>query len=742
MNRFGFLSRSLAGTKNKPRLKAIGLSAALLFSAAYITGCASTAKGSSQSALVNASRAEAFSAKNPEGTVLAVIRYPAVVDGNAKEAYHAAYEKAAIGGRAPTNSDPALQRGIADSVIVKSNYFALSLYKEMAARLPEHGVLLSPHIVKLGPNGKLTSEPITQAESLPSVVSVDFATYSFPDPKKMMSSEPLTFGDLVTPLVTVRTDHRAAPATQGVLLASADLIGTAAGAGREEALEGMSRMQRGQFDTTPPELDFISYMNGGSKLNIATAGLSGDIDDNVALSYPLEKIKLDSTALDVLKSSSSSSIDPLERVFSDAMANRIVSLINDVDVDEAVMAGRAAAIAEFDPSLAALTFAGSSQADYQARARYAERLLDAQRKYLSVQSLRVFDGIHNGEMGVQMRDMILAEYNVLEKRRKLARQRDTAAVLSVLAAVGGVAAIASSDENSGYGNYALTNALIQSSIYAGTQAFSYKQQSLGVAGNYLSSIAPAVEQQTTVTVDLIDSNETITAIRYDDLKAKLQDLYTAKQRSLDTVATRCAFTAEGVTGTWMGACNGGQANGSGVGIVDIAGQNAIEYYGYAQNGRANGPGLMIVHEANRSYSMKGNFANGLAEGSIQLSQPGQADSFRTFSGGQNIGRATSRPISLFDNYSPVRASQIAPPAPRYVTPSAPITPSVQALPAAPIIPAARVLPVAPAVRTAPPLPIAPALRPAPALPIAPVIQTAPPTHPNLLLAPTAPSYGG
>jgi len=206
-----------------------------------------------------------------------------------------------------------MQRGIADSVIVKSNYFALSLYKELAARLPEHGVLLSPHAVKLDANGRLTSEPITQAESIPNVVSIDFATYSFPDPKKMMGSEPLTFGDLVTPLITVRTDHRAAAATQGVLLASDSLLETAAGAGRDSVKNSLQVMQRGQFDTAPSEL--------------------------------------------------------------------------------------------------------------------------AQRKYLSVQSLRIFDGIHNGEMGVQMRDMILAEYNVLEKRRKLARQQNTAAALSVFAVV-------------------------------------------------------------------------------------------------------------------------------------------------------------------------------------------------------------------------------------------------------------------------------------------------------------------
>jgi len=79
-------------------------------------------------------------------------------------------------------------------------------------------------------------------------VSVDFATYSFPDSKKMMGPVPLTFGDLITPLVTVRTDHRAAAPTQGLLLASSPLLTRAAAEGREVALETIEAMQRGDLE--------------------------------------------------------------------------------------------------------------------------------------------------------------------------------------------------------------------------------------------------------------------------------------------------------------------------------------------------------------------------------------------------------------------------------------------------------------------------------------------------------------
>ena len=644
--------------------------AVLLTTTMLATGCASTATGAKQSAMVGLSKAETLKTQVPKGGVLAVIRYPAVVETDAKDAYYKAFETSAIGGSG-VSGDAAERQSIADSVIVKSNYFALSLYKEMAARLPEHAVLLSPHAVKLDAEGKLTSEPITKAESLPSVVSVDFATYSYPDVKKMMGDEPLTFGDLVTPLVSVRTDHRAAAPTQGVLFASAPLIPYAAGNGRNDAVEAMNTMQKGQFDRGVPELDFLSYLKKGSRAKVPSKNLKSGNRDNVITSYPVEKIKLDGVALSRLKDANDGSVDPLERVFSDAMADNVIKIINRTDTQKAIMANKAAAIAEYDPSLAALTFVGSDKADYNARLRYAERLLEAERKYLSVQSLRVFDGIHNGEMGAQMRDMIMAEYKVLEERRKLARKQNQATAFAILGAVAAGAAIGNSGNSSSrcrdartqseynncirraqrtnYGNSVLTNLAIQGAMVAAQEAIALNSRSKAIGSNYLSSIVPALEQQTSVTVNLLDSSETITAIRYEDLKSKLQNLYTTRQRSLDTVATRCAFGFGAATsGTWMGVCDGGKANGSGVGVFQKADGSSVEYYGYAQNGLANGSGLMLIHEPAGTYTLEGNFLNGLADGPVRVSKAGQEDKLRTYRAGKDVGGTSTQPASPFN----------------------------------------------------------------------------------------------
>ena len=123
-----------------------------------------------------------------------------------------------------------------------------------------------------------------------------------------MKSEPLTFGDLVTPLVSVRTDHIASAPTQGVLFASAPLIPYAAGNGRNNSEKAISTLQRGQFETDVPELDFISYITKGERINVASAGLRSGLRENTVTAYPVEKFKLDGVALSQLQNANDASV--------------------------------------------------------------------------------------------------------------------------------------------------------------------------------------------------------------------------------------------------------------------------------------------------------------------------------------------------------------------------------------------------------------------------------------------------
>jgi len=153
----------------------------LLGTALIFTGCASTATGVSQSKLSKIIPEQSLQTSVPQGTVLAVVRYPAFIEDAAADKFYDAYAATAIGG-SPTNKRSASieVEALGDGVILKSNYFALSLYKELAAKLPTHSVLLSPHAITLDDDGNLTSEPMTHAEDLARLQRKAFASPAAP----------------------------------------------------------------------------------------------------------------------------------------------------------------------------------------------------------------------------------------------------------------------------------------------------------------------------------------------------------------------------------------------------------------------------------------------------------------------------------------------------------------------------------------------------------------------------------
>lgn len=666
-------------------MKSVFPSIVAVTAALSLTACAGLATGSTQSAMLDiATPPPVLEQGAPAGTSLVIVRYPAVVETDAEVTYRSNYLRTPIGGgtASPAILGPDAQ-AIADAAIIKSNYFALSLYKELVERLPEHSVLLSPHTVTLAEDGTLTSEPITQAESVASVLTVDFAAYSFPDPAKMMSSEPLTFGDLLTPLIVVRTDHRAAVATNGVLLASRPLLTHAGGLGAEKVNTSLTTLQDGKFAAPNEELDFISYISGGTRETIATKSL-GTNATNAAQIYPVEKILLDRDALAGLATDPSGAVDPLEDVFSSPLADRIVGMLNNTDMIKASMTRRAAVVSEFDPNLAALTLTGLPDEDFKARLRYTERLLEAEQRYLSVQSLRIFDGIHNGEMGAQVRDMLQAEYHILQERRKLARQQNTATALAVLGAVAAGAAASQTGSNVNFGELVLLSTLTNAAIYAGTQAFALNRQSATIGTNYLTSIVPALEEQTSVQVSLLDANETITAIRFEDLREKLQELYSDSQRSIDTIGTSCGYAHTGSepSGVWLGVCEAGLGAGTGVGVLRYEDGTAVEYFGYAENGQPHGNGYMIRHGELGSVAFEGSFQNGEPHGIVRVSRAGRADTLRRYENGRDAGAAPASAVAAtpfaFDPLPVPEASRLAlPPRPPAPLPREPEPASVE-----------------------------------------------------------------
>lgn len=632
----------------------VTLSGLMAFVSLLIAGCATTATGTTTSVIQTPALSVPLEATAPPGSSLVVVRYPATVEADARDAFHTAYLRSTIGGavNADTLNNPDAY-SIADSTIVKSNYFALSLYRELASRLPDHSVLLSPHAIDVDENGALTSTPMTSAERIASVLTVDFATYSFPDAEKMMSGEPLTFGDLITPLVVVQADHRAMAPTNGLLLASNSIVRGASGNAKSEVRRSLQAIQSGSFESSPPELHFVSHLKGTTDSNLSTQRLRIDGTSNAIQTYPLEKIMLDRDVIATLNHEGNETSDPLGSVFSKGLSDRIIAMLNSIDTEKASMIQRAAAVSNYDSNLAALSLVGNSSADYATRLKYAERLLDAERKYLSIQSLRIFDGVQNGEMGAQIRDMIVAENEILKEHRKLARQQN----LATAGAVVGAAVVLGGGVGGGdTAGVILDQLIFNAALLAAQQAVVANQQMAGLADGFWASIAPAIDEQLEVQVDLLGSNETITAIRFEDLRAKLQTLYAENQRSIDTIATSCGYAHEGseLKGKWHGVCENGRAAGPGVGVLINEDGSDFEYYGEALNGRPHGRGYMIEHSENGSKSIEGSFSNGQPDGVVRVSVAGSADKYRRYQNGVDAGPAAASDLAsqLFTANSP------------------------------------------------------------------------------------------
>ena len=619
-------------------------SVAVLGFAALATGCATSAKGVKNSRLNAMTAPQKFTANVPPGTVTAVLRYPAYIEEAAEDRFHTLYANRTIGNRSYSN-DAGVEEtaAIADLMLIKSNYFALSIFQELAQRMPEHSVLLSPHAIKLDENGNLTSEPMTQAESLPSIVSIDFTAYSFPDAKLMLEGEPVSFGDVITPLVTVRTDHRASAPTQGVLLTSRPTLRGAVANGRQTVGKSIYAFQTGRLEPDVLELDFITTLNNTVPMRVVSQRLTKTSSDNTISTLPIEQIRLDGTKIENANYTHVAQEDPLEEQFSASFADQVIGLINELDIKKAMMINYATSIAQFDESLAPLTFIGSTDPDYLARERYAARLLEAEQNFLSVQSLRLYDGVYNGELGIQVRDTLKAEYDVLQRRRDLARKQNLSTIPAILTtvAVGAAAAATRSRRPPTPAEARARNALFRSLILAGANPSSFARQKRLIGSNYFAAILPVTQDQISVQVDLIDSSETITAIRYEDFREKLQTRYQDNQRALDINATRCEYVHDGTVpiGVWMGICDNGLANGAGMGVLRKRDGTAMEYYGYAQNGKPQGAGYLIIHGRQGSRTLEGTFDKGRANGAMRVSEAGKDDAIRTYKNGRDIGKA-------------------------------------------------------------------------------------------------------
>jgi len=612
-----------------------------------VSGCAGMARGVEQSVYRETAVVEPVEQAPANATALVVIRYPAMIHADAVSLYVSSFAVNAIGGTVPYNmyGNPQTER-IAQSVIAKSGYYAMSMYRELKEQLPEHTVLLSPHIILWDEESRLHSRPILASEQVPAVLTLDFGVYSYPDVNEMMDAPPVTFGDLVTPLVVIKSSRWAMPSLNGLLLASEPLIESAWRLSRQQAERQFDARLDGGTDSRPVSLDFVSFLAErdavAPELPVNRAG--GRDGERIAIEqYPLEKIQMDREL--VARVDEEGASDPFARDFVRGASARIVELLNGIDHERATFFARRAALARFDPELARVFFVQSGDESVRARLQLAEALVAAEREFLAAQSDSVYAGTYVGDFGVKMRKIIAAEYRMLEERRRLARRQNMTTAVAALALAGSVYGATVSTTASAAAVATFSGVSLMGSIWAMNKALDTKSESEEVNEYFIARMAPTFERQMAVQMEWLESKELITARGFAEFRNKTLTLYQSRVRSMQVRADeRCAFRHPDFPGEgrWYGVCSDGLAEGTGYGLVRTGEGRTVEYLGAALAGLASGTGAMISGAGAGAGAgpvyYEGGFRAGRPDGAVRVEVPGGPPRLRRFESGRDVGR--------------------------------------------------------------------------------------------------------
>lgn len=625
----------------------------LIVAGLLLSACAGTARGLKSSVYQSDEEVSVIDYSLSKADALVVIRYPAIIHADAEQPYFHAFSINAIGGEVPAaNRTKKATTRIAKSVIAKSNYYVMSLYRELQRELPPDTVLLSPHIILWDKEKGVYSRPILATEQIPSVVTIDFNVYSFPDTSELMDSPPVTFGDLVTPLFVVHSNRWLRPSTNGLLLSSGPLIQASWSQSSEQAQQQVeNKLDYSPVDYQRP-LDFITFINTRveNRLDVPLKDAGDSRLDVLSVEeYPVEKIQMRGELLEDL--SHSYSLDPFAESFVRGAATRVKRTLNNVDHDKATFFARQNALARFDPELANAFLAQSGGESVRARLQLAEALIEAERKFLAAQSVSIYDGTYAGDYGAKMRELIEGEYQMLVKRRKMAHKQNVTTAVTALAMA---AAVYGATATGAAGAAALSNfsgVFVLGSLWAMSSSLETRSESAEMAEHFMVLIAPALERQISVQMEWLQSKERITAIGFAEFRNKTLTLYQARIRSLDTdVDGECVFRHPSISGQgrWFGGCSGGLASKRGYGVVRDEDGNYIEFLGMAQDGLASGTGGMIVHKSNEIGAVyhEGTFREGLPDGVVRVEVPGGKPRVREFRAGLDVGRGDVNQLQL------------------------------------------------------------------------------------------------
>ncbi|MFC1720611.1 hypothetical protein ACFL00_05735 [Pseudomonadota bacterium] len=433
------------------------------------------------------------------------------------------------------------------------------------------------------------------------------------------------------------------------------MLQTSWGLSKQQASSEIEAKLNGIVYEDQRPLDFIAFLNGqgkaGRSLPVKSVG-SSRMEVMAVEEYPVEKIRMEGALLDNL--SENYSVDPFAESFVKGAAARVKQALNEVNNDRATFFARQNALARFDPELAVAFLTRSGGESVRSRLQLAEALIEAERKFISAQSLSIYEGTYQGDYGDKMRQMIEGEYRLLEDRRSAARKANVTTAVAALALIGSIYAATASGAVGGFAMQSFAGVLVLGSLWAMSSTLETRAESAKMSEHFLALIAPALERQISVQMEWLESKERISAMGFAEFRNKTLTLYQSRIRSLEhRYENDCVFRQPGftVSGRWYGTCRNGVANDRGYGVIMDQAGNALEFLGTAKDGMPSGTGGMISHHADEtgSFYFEGSFKEGLPDGVVMVEEPGGRPRIREFRAGKDVGNGAAeqlRPLTF------------------------------------------------------------------------------------------------
>jgi len=465
---------------------------------AILAGCSGTSTSFTGNSL------ETLSDRKPkaghERPILVELRFPALVSESAEIPLARSFTLRTGGAGATATGTIATQDSTAS--LSKSTYYALEFYAALSRHLPEGSIILSPYELRTNAQGLLVESHFDKDASPPALLTVEFLTLHAPGAKDVLEAKWVTFGDLITPLIVVRTAPENSPATDGLLAVSEPIIAPA----------GSARGMRVASD----KISFTSYLNYGPAHLAAPRAQVVDGEapaPGKVLRLPVEKLQMASE-------SDNPSRKALQSAFSEVIkphVSLVVALLNQLDETDALR-----------PGLARWSrlYATTAPRDGAASARTQQllaKVYQLEKKFLSKRAEKLYERVQDGDSGQIMRKLLQQEREVLAERRALANQQDLSFAATIGASVlSGVAAYKGENELSSVAQSAAT---LAGQSYTEAAALSAR-----LAATFRTEFSAIYEGHHEYSVSAVKGEQAFVASTMAELRRKAKTYYDQNQK--------------------------------------------------------------------------------------------------------------------------------------------------------------------------------------------------------------------